>query len=146
MGEFCVDFTLYHIYADGSCGTYDVAYENNSPSCGYVAPTATPTATPIPPTATPLPTATPTPPNYIYISLSPGGSVSDACNATTGYYGYYLSPGETFQYATGIYSTNTGAQADAQWYSDGSGIVKFWDGTSITTTTNCDGSPGDVGP
>jgi hypothetical protein len=52
VGEFCVDYTLYHTYADGSCGTYDVAYENNSLACGYVAPTATPTATP---TVTPTP-------------------------------------------------------------------------------------------
>jgi hypothetical protein len=37
--------------------------EANSPYCGYTPPpTATPTSTPVPPTATPLPTSTPVPP------------------------------------------------------------------------------------
>jgi hypothetical protein len=130
---------LWHTYADGSCGTYDVVYQYNSPECGYIPPTATPTPEP---TATPLPTATPIPPTYEYVELSVGINAPAAC--TSGSSGYYLPSGEVFATATSIFSTNTGAQADAQWYSNGT-IARYWDGVSITNTTNCDGSPQELG-
>jgi hypothetical protein len=55
VGQFCVDnYTLWHTYTDGNCGTYDVVYQYNSPECGYTPPA---TATPIPATPTPVPTS-----------------------------------------------------------------------------------------
>jgi hypothetical protein len=32
----CSGYTRYDLYTDGSCGSYSVVTENNSPSCGYV--------------------------------------------------------------------------------------------------------------
>lgn len=95
------------------------------------------------PTPTPTPTATALPPSLVSVTLSPGGTVVDACGSTTGAYGYFLPAGEVFSTATAIYSTNTGAQANAGWYSNGT-IAKYWTGIQITDTTNCDGSPQDV--
>jgi hypothetical protein len=121
-------------YTNGSCGSYDEVIEYNSSSCGYQEPTSTPT---------PTPTATPLPPTYETVTLSPGGTFADACNSTVGSGIYYLPAGESFSYATQIFSTNTGTQADSGWYSNGS-IAKFWDGSQITQTTSCDGGPLDI--
>ena len=130
--DYCDGVNRIGVYADGGCGSYTDVLVYNDPTCGYVAPTATPT---------PTPTATPVPPTYVYITLAPGGTVADACNASVGYGGYYLPAGETFDTATQIFSTNTGTQANAGWYADDSGKAKYWNGSSITDTVNCDGSP-----
>ena len=101
----------------------------------------TPTPTPVP-TDTPTPTPTAIPPSYVSVTLSPGGTYGDACNATVGYYEYYLPAGETFSTATQIFSDNTGTAAYSGWYSqEFSNIAKFWDGASITQTVSCDGGP-----
>jgi hypothetical protein len=104
----------------------------------------TPTPTPTP-SATPTVTPTSAPPTYEYVTLSPGGTYLDACNATVGYYGYYLPSGESFSTATSIYSNNTGTTAESGWYSESNGnIAKFWDGSQITSTVSCDGGPLDL--
>lgn len=38
LSQFCSVYSLYYTYANGSGGTYNTLQENNSPTCGYVAP------------------------------------------------------------------------------------------------------------
>lgn len=105
-----------------------------APTPDYVAPTpdyVAPTPTYVAPTPTPT---------YEFVYLAPGGTSADACGFTVGSYGYYLPAGESFTTATAIYSDNIGTSAYSGWYSNGS-IVKFWDGSQITLTTSCDGTP-----
>lgn len=108
-----------------------------------ITPTVTPTQTETPtPTVTPTPTATSLSPSYVSVALSTGVNAQAACiNGTNT---YYLTEGEVLATATAIYSTNTGAQADSGWYSNGT-IARLWNGTSITDTTNCDGAPQEPG-
>ena len=111
----CVGYTKQQKYYDGSCGYYWVDVETNSSYCGYSAPSYTP--------------------KY----LSTGNNASDACVGNSGYYGYYIPYGETWNDATMLYSDNSGTIAYAGWYSDGS-VARFWDGTSqFTSTQSCDG-------
>ena len=125
------DYNRIGVFAIGDCGSYTDVLVYNDETCGYIPPTSTPT---------PTPTATPLPPTYETVTLSPGGTVADACNSTVGSGIYYLPAGESFSYATQIFSTNTGTQADSGWYSNGL-IAKQWDGSQITQTTSCDGGP-----
>ena len=71
LGAGCNGQQLYYTYANGSCGSYNTNQGYVNGQCGYFTPTATPvpptptpvpTATPVPPTPTPVPTATPVPP------------------------------------------------------------------------------------
>jgi len=43
--SYCLGYTLYYTYHDGSGGTYNQAVQSNSPTCGYVPPTITASAT-----------------------------------------------------------------------------------------------------
>lgn len=43
QGQFCSGYDLYYTYANGSGGSYNSLAQSNSPSCGYIAPTLTPT-------------------------------------------------------------------------------------------------------
>jgi hypothetical protein len=137
--DYCDDVNRMGVYADGGCGSYTNILVENDPTCGYEEP---PTPTPTP---TPTVTPTPAPPTYESVTLSPGGTAADACNATVGYFGYFLPAGETFATATQIFSSNTGTQAESGWYSQQfSSSAKFWDGSQITQTTSCDGGPIDI--
>jgi hypothetical protein len=84
------------VYADGGCGSYTSVLVYNDPTCGYVAPTATPTPTPTAtPTITPTPTVTPTPaPGYYYFELRNCNNINDVVIGRSQYsnfiYGTFL--------------------------------------------------------
>jgi hypothetical protein len=43
LGQSCIGYNLYYIYADGNGGSFSSLFQSNSPTCGYTPPT--PTAT-----------------------------------------------------------------------------------------------------
>jgi hypothetical protein len=107
----CNVYTKQQQYHNGNCGYTWVDIETNSAYCGYSAPT------------------------YASISLSSGNNSTDACDGFGGYFGYYIPYGESWAYATKLYSDNGGTIASAGFYSDGS-IVKEWDGVADFFSSN----------
>ncbi len=101
----CVGYTKQQKYHDGSCGYYWVDVEYNSTYCGYSAPT------------------------YTSVYLSGGYDAATACDGFGGYFGYYIPSGESWAYATILYSDSSGTVSSAGYYSDGT-IVRYWDGVS----------------
>jgi hypothetical protein len=114
----CVGYTKQQKYHDGNCGYTWVDVETNSSYCGYSAPT------------------------YASIYLSSGYDAASACDGFGGYYTYYIPYGDSWSYATALYSDNSGTVASAGFYSDGT-IVKEWDGVSdFYSTQMCGGGGG----
>jgi hypothetical protein len=72
------------------------------------------------------------------VYLSTASDSTTACGGTNGYYGYYIPAGESWVSSTAIYSDNSGTPAYADYYSNGT-IVKYWDGSQITSTQLCNG-------
>lgn len=101
-------------------------------------PTPTPTPTP-----TVTPTPTPCPPGCCYVELCVDDTdPQNACDCLN-VRGFYLhrpctdDPCE-LAYATGIYDDDTcSTAAQAGYYQDGSGVVYFWDGSSLSFDSNC---------